>query len=189
MNTYIIIIAVFVILMAFMLRKIYISCNKEIKPGEVLVVVDGSGRKFHRTGKVFVVPLIQHDSTISLAPFDISCRLVNLQNREGSMFEAEVGIRLRMGESDKELEIAADRFANKAPEQMKEFIEGIVRRNFTIYLQELELKALIEGSSALYKKVEDSIVEDLKNMGLIVDSFEIKSFKDTQGLLQKLKAQ
>jgi len=182
-----IIVGVFIIAMAFTIRKVYISCNHIVEPGKVLMVVDGQGRRFYKSGKIFVTPIIQKEYIFSLAPFEFDSMIRNLRNREGISFDTRIAARVRIGEDDKNLELVAERFLNKTNEQITELILEIVRRNFTIYLQEQELKNLVHDAQNLFKNVEDSVREDLSKMGLIIESFSVISFEDIQGLMGRLK--
>jgi|GEM_PF-1725095 uncharacterized membrane protein YqiK len=181
------IVGVFAIAMAITIKKVLLSCNHIVQPGQVLMVVDGKGRRFYRSGKIFVVPLIQKESVFSLETFELDSMIRNLRNREGISFDARIVAKVRIDEDEKSLELVAERFLNKTHEQMNELITEIIRRDFTIYLQEQELKLLVQDTSALFKNVEESVKEDLSKMGLIVESFEIASFEDLQGLMGRLK--
>ncbi len=178
---------VFAVAMAITIRKVYLSCNHIVQPGQVLMVIDGHGRRFYKSGKIFVVPLIQKESVFSLDTFELDDMIRNLRNREGISFDTKIVAKVRIDEDEKSLELVAERFLNKTHDQINELIIEIVRRNFSIYLQEQELKSLVQDSSLLFKNVEDSVREDLSKMGLIVESFSVESFEDIQGLMGRLK--
>ncbi|MHC9540229.1 MAG: flotillin family protein [Vulcanimicrobiota bacterium] len=182
-----VIVGVFVIAMAFTIKKVYISCNHQVQTGQVLMVVDGHGRRFYKSGKIFVTPIIQKEYVFSLEPFEFDSMIRNLRNREGISFDSRIAAKVRIGEDDKNLELVAERFLNKKNEQITELILEIVRRNFTIYLQEQDLKNLVQDANLLFKNVEESVREDLSKMGLIIESFSILSFEDIQGLMGRLK--
>lgn len=186
MPTVIVNIIVFIIVALLIIYKVYLTCTREIKPGQILVVDDSSGRKFYREGRVFVVPLIQKSGMISCEPYDMSLTIRNLLTMEGVPCEAHGYARVRIGETDQDVETAADRFSDKSPTEIAVFIEEILTRDFSIHIQEYDLRSLVQNSLPLFKKVEASFREDLDKMGIRVDDFEISAFNDAQGLIERL---
>ena len=186
MPTVIVNIIVFIVLALLIIYKVYVTCTREIKPGQILVVDDSSGRRFYKEGRVFVIPFIQKGGLISCEPYEVDLTIRNLQSMEGISCEACVHSRVRIGETEQDIETAADRFSDKSPAQIAVFMEEIATRDFSIHIQEFDLRSLVQDRLPLFKKVEASFREDLEKMGILVESFEIRSFKDAQGLIERL---
>ncbi|MDQ7824731.1 MAG: flotillin family protein [Candidatus Eremiobacteraeota bacterium] len=177
------------LLLALTAQRIYQSCKRTAKPDEVTIVEDGSGRKYYREGKFFVVPFFQKEYKLSLAPFPVDRMARNIRNREGNIFDIHVVMEVRIDDSPNGLELAAGRFMNKDTDQISDFVEEIIKRNVTIYLQELDIRSLVNNIEPFCKNVEESMKEDLLKMGILVNSFSITSLEDSQGLMKRLAEQ
>ena len=175
------------LLVILALIKLFLSCWKRAEGSYVLVVTDYRGRRFYRDERVFVVPFIQRVSALTLEPVKVERTIGSLENWEGLIFEACVETKIKIGEKEGDLETAAEQLIGRTSEQIAEFVEGVLSRNFTIFLQEFSLKQLLKDAAPLCEKVETSFREDLSRMGIVVDSFDMVYFRDTQGLMEKAK--
>jgi flotillin len=190
-------ISIFLGVIALMVIVIYIKANMKIcTPNEVMIF---SGRKFKgkgqdavgyriiRGGRALKVPLIETVHTLSLSTIPLDMDV------EGALTKGTIPVSVKVmanikiaGSMEDGLGNAIERFLGKSPAAIsatgKEIIEGTLRGA----LATMEPEEANSNRIALANQVAKEASEDMKRMGLILDTLKIQKLKDDSGYLDAI---
>ena len=150
---------------------VYLSRIRTVGPNEVLIV---SGRKRQYTdpltgetvergyrivkgGRSFIMPVLERVDVLSLELLTIEVSIDDVYTLQGVPISLDGVAQIKIASDDVSIQTAAERFLSKSRERDK-----------------------------FAQSVQEVSADDLKNMGLSIDSFVIKDIRDKEGYLDAL---
>ena len=190
-------IAIFLGVIAIMLIIIFIRTNVVLcKPNEIVIISgrqrkskDGKkvGYRVIRGGRGFKMPLVETVSRLSLNTRTIKINLGKVLCAGMIPVEIEGRANIKLaGRVEEGMENAIERFLGKSEDNIdktaQQVIEGNLRGILASYSPE-------EANTKRIEVMRDTLTkakEELKNLGLVLDSFQILSITDEHGHLEAI---
>jgi flotillin len=190
-------IAIFLGAIAILLLIAFIKANVVIcRPNEIVIIsgrqrkgADGQkiGYRIIRGGRGFKWPFIESVSRLSLNTRTIKVNLAKVLCRGMIPVEIEGRANIKLaGKSEEGMENAIERFLGKSEDNIdktaQQVIEGNLRGILASYSPE---EANTKRIDVMRTTMEEARTE-LKNLGLVLDSFQILSISDDHGHLEAI---
>jgi len=190
-------VSIFVGVIALMIIIIYIKANMKIcSPNEVMIF---SGRKAKdkdkgiagyrviKGGRALKIPLVETVHTISLNTVPIVLDVTGALTKGAIPVNVKAMANAKVAGSIEEgLGNAIERFLGKSPSAIattaREIIEGTLRGT----LATMEPEEANANRISLARDVAEEAREDLKRMGLILDTLKIQEIMDDKGYLEAI---
>lgn len=178
----------------------YSSRVKKVGPNQVLVI---SGRE-HRwvnpaTGEVetrryrivkggrsFIWPVIERVDDLSLELMTIEVSTADVYTLQGVPVTVDGVAQIKIGSDDVSIATAAERFLSKSQAEIEHVAHETLAGHLRAILGTLTVEQIYKDRDAFAQQVQEVSTEDLRNMGLTIDSFVIKDIRDDQGYLDAL---
>jgi flotillin len=178
----------------------YSSRVKKVGPNQVLVI---SGREQRRVnpitgeaetvhyriiagGRAFVMPVIERVDDLSLELMTIEVSTADVYTLEGVPVTVDGVAQVKIGSDEISIATAAERFLSKSQAEVKHVAHETLAGHLRAILGTLTVEQIYKDRDAFAQQVQEVSGQDLRNMGLSIDSFVIKDIQDDQGYLDAL---
>jgi flotillin len=178
----------------------YSSRVKKVGPNQVLVI---SGREQRRVnpitgeaetvhyriiagGRAFVMPVIERVDDLSLELMTIDGSTADVYTLEGVPVTVDGVAQVKIGSDEISIATAAERFLSKSQAEVKHVAHETLAGHLRAILGTLTVEQIYKDRDAFAQQVQEVSGQDLRNMGLSIDSFVIKDIQDDQGYLDAL---
>ncbi len=194
-------IAIFGILFVIIgLTSVYVSRVKKVGPNEVLVI---SGRKHQRInpitgeqevvsyrivagGRAFIMPVVERVDDLSLELMTIEVSTTDVYTLQGVPVAVDGVAQIKIGSDEISIATAAERFLSKSRTEVEHVAHETLAGHLRAILGTLTVEQIYKDRDAFAQQVQEVSADDLRNMGLTIDSFVIKDIRDDQGYLDAL---
>ncbi|WP_216382165.1 SPFH domain-containing protein [Arcanobacterium phocae] len=170
--------------------QLLVSRLRVAGPDEALVISgageSGAMKIVPPGGKVFVVPIVQSVSKISLEAYKIPL-LIDCLDRSTIPLDIEAVAMVKIGSSNSSIRAAAERFNGRQetlPDSVVEVLSGTLRS----VAGRLSVSELISDREMFSSQVAQGAEEDLARMGITVDTLQIKDISDKNDYIMALGA-
>jgi len=188
-------IIVFLAVVILIIAKQY----QKVGPNEALIISgrkktvtepDGSkkkvGYRYRLGGGTFVIPFLETVDVLPMEVIQINIRTPEVLTHGGVPILADAVAQVKVESTDASIRIAAEQFLGMGKDGIRDVamnvLEGKVREN----IGTMTVEEIYRGRHEFNHKVIDSAHEDLSRMGLVLLSFSLKEFSDTQGYIDAL---
>lgn len=178
----------------------YSSRVKKVGPNQVLVI---SGREHRRVnpitgeretvhyrivagGRAFIMPVIERVDDLSLELMTIEVSTADVYTLEGVPVTVDGVAQVKIGSDDISIATAAERFLSKSQAEVEHVAHETLAGHLRAILGTLTVEQLYRDRDAFAQQVQEVSSDDMRNMGLAIDSFVIKDIQDDQGYLDAL---
>jgi len=184
-------------IVAIALILAFIKANLEVCPPNELLIFSGRRRKLKdgtmagyrviKGGRGLKLPIIETVSRMPLNTFTVDMELLGALTNGLIPINIEAMANVKVaGSEDKGLNNALERFLGRnigdISQVAKETIEGSLRGVLATMAPEEANEKRLEFA----EKVSSQAGDDLKKLGLVLDTFKIKSISDTEGYLDNI---
>lgn len=184
-----------VIIVLFMLMKMYANRYTKVGPNEVLVV-SGLSRKLAsgqtvgfrlvKGGGTFVWPIFEKVDFLSLELMTLDVRLKEVYTVVGVSINIDGVAQVKIKGEDEAIRTAAERFLGRTEEQIKSIALQTVEGHLRAIVGTLSVEDIYKNRDVFAQKVQEVSAGDLANMGLGIDSFTVRDIRDDHGYLDAL---
>ena len=178
----------------------YSSRVKKVGPNQVLII---SGREHRRVnpvtgesetvhyrivagGRAFVMPVIERVDDLSLELMTIEVSTADVYTLEGVPVTLDGVAQVKIGSDEISIATAAERFLSKSEVEIEHVSHETLAGHLRAILGTLTVEQLYKDRDAFAQQVQEVSADDMRNMGLSIDSFVIKDIQDDQGYLDAL---
>lgn len=187
----------FVILVALL---VYLGRIRTIGPNEVLII---SGRKrltinpltqeqeessyrIVKAGRAFIWPVLERVDVLSLELLTIEVSIEDVYTSQGVAISLEGVAQIKIASDDVSIQTAAERFLSKTRAELREVAHETLAGHLRAIVGTLTVEEIYRERDKFAQSVQEVSADDLKNMGLSIDSFVIKDIRDREGYLNAL---
>jgi flotillin len=178
----------------------YSSRVKKVGPNQVLVIsgrpnkwvnpVTGEAeiRNFRivKGGRSFIWPVIERVDDLSLELMTIEVSTADVYTLQGVPVTVDGVAQIKIGSDDVSIGTAAERFLSKSAAEIEHVAHETLAGHLRAILGTLTVEQIYKDRDAFAQQVQGVSTDDLRNMGLTIDSFVIKDIRDDQGYLDAL---
>lgn len=178
----------------------YSSRVKKVGPNQVLVI---SGREHRRVnpatgeretvhfrivagGRAFIMPVIERVDDLSLELMTIEVSTADVYTLEGVPVTLDGVAQVKIGSDDVSVRTASERFLSKSQAEIEHVAHETLAGHLRAILGTLSVEQIYKDRDAFAQQVQEVSSDDMRNMGLSIDSFVIKDIQDDQGYLDAL---
>lgn len=180
------IVAVIAAIIALIVAKAWV---KVAGPDEALIITGKGKAKDQKPlvvvqGRAIVRPLRETYSRISLRSRQVSL-LITAQSSENVEVDIEATALVKIGSDPEMVKAAAERFASQ-DKQLVESIQNQMEGSLRGVASNHTVTGLIRDRAKIAEDISENMARDLKQQGLILDSFQIKGINDESGYIKSL---
>jgi len=178
----------------------YSSRVKKVGPNQVLVI---SGREHRwanpitgeaeivrfrivKGGRAFIWPVIERVDDLSLELMTIEVSTADVYTLQGVPVTVDGVAQIKIGSDDVSIATAAERFLSKSEAEIEHVAHETLAGHLRAILGTLSVEQIYKDRDAFAQQVQGVSTDDLRNMGVTIDSFVIKDIRDDQGYLDAL---
>jgi flotillin len=178
----------------------YSSRVKKVGPNQALVIsgrphrgVDEVTGETYTTqyrivtgGRAFIMPVIERVDDLSLELMTIEVTTPDVYTLEGVPVTVDGVAQVKIGSDRTSVRTAAERFLSKSGAEVQHVAHETLAGHLRAILGTLTVEQIYKDRDAFAQQVQGVSADDLRNMGLSIDSFVIKDIQDDQGYLDAL---
>jgi flotillin len=185
------------LVVAGMILTIFIKANLHICPPNEILIFSGKRRRLpDRTeigyriikgGRGFQIPIVESVHRMSLATIPIEIEI------KGALSQGIIPISIRgmanikvAGTEDAGLSNAVERFLGKNPDQISQVAREVLEGNLRGVLATLTPEEANSKRLDFAQKVMEEARDDLRRLGLVLDTLKILNISDEQGYLEAI---
>jgi len=188
-------VALFLVLVSLLVAKQY----KKVGPNEALIISgrkrtftgpDGmkkkAGYRYRLGGGTFVMPFME---TVDILPMDvipIMIRTPEVLTHGGVPILADASAQIKVDSSDAAIHIAAEQFLGSGKDGIRDVATNVLEGKMREVIGTMTVEEIYRGRHEFNDKVVDSAHEAFSRMGLLLLSFSLKEFSDSQGYIDAL---
>lgn len=177
-------ILIFVFVIVFYLILIF-SCYHKVPADKIMVIYGRVGKdkdgnetscKCLHGGAAFVWPVIQSYEYLDLTPIPIEVNLKNAVGKENYRVDAFCDFTVVISTEEDIMQNAAERLLGLPHTKIKDLVKDILFGQLRLVIAQMEIDE-IRVPDAFLKKAEESIEDQIKQIGLHLIRFNIKDIK------------
>jgi flotillin len=188
-------IVVFFVLVFLIMAKQY----RTVGPNEALIISgrkkavtgpDGKkkkvGYRYRLGGGTFVMPFLETVDILPMEVIPINIRTPEVLTHGGVPILADATAQVKIDSSDAAIRTAAEQFLGIGKEGIRDVAVNVLEGKMREVIGTMTVEEIYRGRQEFNKKVGESVREDFGRMGLILLSFSLKEFSDSQGYIDAL---
>ena len=182
-------------LLSLVLAKQY----RKVGPNEALIISgrkktvtgpDGSkakvGYRFRLGGGTFVMPFLETADVLPMDVIPLIIRTPEVLTHGGVPILADASAQVKVDSTDAGIRTAAEQFLGIGKDGMRDVATSVLEGKMREAIGTMTVEEIYRGRHEFNTKVAESARENLSRMGLILLSFSLKEFSDTQGYIEAL---
>ncbi len=194
-------IALFVLFfVAITVLVVYLSRIRTVGPNEVLIIYgrrrmetnpltgerEARSYRIVKAGRAFIWPVIEQVDVLSLELLTIEISIDDVYTSQGVAISLDGVAQIKIASDDVSIQTAAERFLSKSRAELKEVAHETLAGHLRAIVGTLTVEEIYRERDKFAQSVQEVSADDLKNMGLAIDSFVIKDIRDREGYLDAL---
>ncbi|MEK8023614.1 MAG: SPFH domain-containing protein [Candidatus Hydrogenedentota bacterium] len=165
---------------------VYLAFLKKAGPNEVIVVSGRGQVKFITGGADMVIPLFHTWNSLSLEVMTLDVTTPEVYTAQGVPIAVDAVAQIKIKKDIDSLHAAAERFLGKSPAEIAKIALETVQGHLRAILGTMTVENIYQKRDEFASNVMNISGEDLKKMGLGIDSFQIRDIRDQHGYLEAL---
>ncbi len=179
---------------------VYLSRIRTVGPNEVLIISGikrphldpATGERVERSfrivkaGRAFIMPVLERVDVLSLELLTIEVSIDDVYTSQGVPISLDGVAQIKIASDDTSIQTAAERFLSKTREELENVAHETLAGHLRAIVGTLTVEEIYRERDKFAQSVQEVSADDLKNMGLAIDSFVIKDIRDKEGYLNAL---
>ncbi len=165
---------------------IYAARYRKAPPNTALIVYGKRGFKCVYGGGIFVWPVIEQVSKLSLEVMTLDVTTPEVYTSLGVPIMVDGVAQVKIDGTEEMIRTAAEQFLDKSPAQVMNVALQTVEGHLRAILGTMTVEEAYSNRDAFAQRVQEVAASDLANMGLRIVSFTIRDIRDKQGYLEAL---
>jgi len=189
------IVLVILALAVLLLAKQY----KKVGPNEALII---SGRKKHVTrpdgtkakvgyrirlgGGTFIRPFLETVDVLPLEVIPLSIGTPEVLTHGGVPIVADASAQVKVESTESSIRTAAEQFLGTGKDGIRDVAIAVLEGKMREVIGTMTVEDIYRGRTEFNRRVGESVRDEFARMGLVLLSFSLKDFSDTQGYIAAL---
>lgn len=159
-------------------------------PPDKLMIVSGAGKMRSVSGKgTFVIPLLQRVDTLSLGAVQVQLTTENdIPTQDAILIHACAVANFQIGQTPELIEVASKNYLNMDKAEITRQVTEVMLGKMREVIGQMDLKELMRDRESFNHKVFEGSRDDLANLGLVLRTFNVQDFSDSQGIIRSMGA-
>jgi flotillin len=189
------VILVLVVLLGFVFAKQF----RKVGPNEALIISgrkktitlpDGTvkkvGYRVRLGGGTFVRPFLEKVDILPMDVIPLSIRTPEVLTHGGVPILADAAATVKIDSSEASIHIAAEQFLSLGKDGIRDVAVNVLEGKMREVIGTMTVEEIYRGRMEFNRRVVESTREDFSRMGLVLLSYALKEFGDTQGYIDAL---
>jgi len=155
-----------------------------------LILPDGShkkvGYRIRLGGGTFVRPFLEKVDILPMDVIPISIRTPEVLTHGGVPILADAVAQVKIDSSEAAINIAAEQFLGLGKDGIKDVAANVLEGKMREVIGTMTVEDIYRGRTDFNRRVAESVHDEFSRMGLILLSYALKEFSDTQGYIDAL---
>jgi len=186
---------VLVVLLGFMFAKQF----RKVGPNEALIISgrkrtitlpDGTvkkvGYRVRLGGGTFVRPFLEKVDILPMDVIPLSIRTPEVLTHGGVPILADAVATVKIDSSEGSIHVAAEQFLSMGKDGIRDVAVNVLEGKMREVIGTMNVEEIYRGRMDFNRRVIESTREDFSRMGLVLLSYALKEFGDTQGYIDAL---
>jgi flotillin len=167
-------------LVVFLLFGFFVSRIRTPKAGEILVVTGGHGGPEMHAKQVFVMPFVRKVQSLQVGVQKTEISLPETMTLQGVPLKVDAVVAFKIDTAPAVVGNAIERFSEQ-PETMTDFVHTVFAGHLRAIIGGMTAEEVTIGRDALARNVREASSQEMSNLGLKIDSVQIKDVEDASG--------
>jgi flotillin len=173
---------------------------KKVGPNEALIISGGRkrtitapdgtkkkvGYRYRLGGGTFVLPFVETMDKLPMDIITLNIKTPEVLTHGGVPIMAEANAQVKINSSDKAIHLAAEQFLGLGRDGIRDVAANVVEGKMREIIGTMTVEQIYRGRQEFSSKVSEAIQSDFAKMGLVMLSFALKDFSDSQGYIDAL---
>jgi flotillin len=186
---------VLIVLVGFLLAKQF----RKVGPNEALIISgrkrtitlpDGTtkkvGYRVRLGGGTFVRPFLEKVDILPMDVIPLTIRTPEVLTHGGIPILADAAAQVKIDSSEAAILVAAEQFLSLGKDGIRDVAVNVLEGRMREVIGTMTVEDIYRGRMDFNRRVIDSTREDFSRMGLVLLSYALKEFGDTQGYIDAL---
>jgi flotillin len=172
---------------------------RKVGPNEALIISgrkktvtgpDGTKRKvgyrYRLGGGTFVIPFLETVDVLPMEVIPLAIRTPEVLTHGGVPILADAAAQVKVDSSDAAVRLAAEQFLGLGKDGIRDVASNVLEGKTREVIGTMTVEEIYRGRHEFNNRVVESAHEDFSKMGLILLSFSLREFSDSQGYIDAL---
>lgn len=150
------------------------------RAGEILVVTGGSNGPVAHHSRVFVLPLLRRAQALQIGVQKTEISSPDTMTSQGVPLKVDAVVAFKIDTDPSLIGNAIERFSEN-PGQMTDFVHTVFAGHLRAIIGGMTAEEATTGRDALARNVREASLGEMANMGLKIDSVQIRDVEDAPG--------
>ena len=195
----ILIVAGIVIVVLVLIILFFAKQYRKVGPNEALIISgrkktvtgpDGTrikvGYRYRLGGGTFVLPFLEKIDTLPMEIVPIAIRTPEVLTHGGVPILADATAQVKVDSTETAVRIAAEQFLGIGKDGIRDVAVHVLEGRMREVIGTMTVEDIYRGRSDFNNRVAEAVRADFAKMGLLLLSFALKEFSDSQGYLTAL---
>ena len=178
-----IIILSLIILISFLIGVSYVKA-----PPDVAYIISGLSKQPRIViGKATLrIPFFERIDKLPLELIPVDIKVVGVPSQDFININADAAANIQISKEPELINRAIQNFLNLSPNDIRDIARETLESNTREIIGQMPLKSFVNKKDEFSKKVQENVVEDMKQMGLVIVNFNVQNFQDDNNAIENL---
>lgn len=135
----------------------------------------------------FCIPFFERSDRLSLQliPIDVKTRSA-VPTSDYINITVDAVVNVKVSDNPEKLKASVQNFLNRTPDEIKSMVVDVLEGNMREIVGQMKLVDMVSDRKQVSERVLENAIPDLEKLGVIVQTFNIQNFADTNGVIENL---
>ena len=169
--------AIVIAVLAICVVAFLISRIRTPRAGEILVVTGGRSGPVAHMAKVYVFPFVRRVTSLPTSVQKTEITLPEAMTSQGVPLKVDAVVAFKIDTEPSVVGNAIERFS-EVPASMTDFVHTVFAGHLRAIIGQMTAEDVTTGRDALARTVRESSSQEMTNLGLLIDSVQIRDVED-----------
>lgn len=172
-----------IILIAFFVGVSYVKA-----PPDVAYIISGLSKQPRIViGRATLrIPFFERIDKLPLELIPVDIKVVGVPSQDFININADAAANIQISKEPALISRAIQNFLNLSPQDIRNIARETLESNTREIIGQMPLKSFVNKKDEFSKKVQENVVEDMKQMGLVIVNFNVQNFQDDNNAIENL---
>jgi len=177
---------IILVIILIVIIKALLNMYRKVPPNRALIVTGFRGKRVVAGGGTIIFPLLEQASELSLEARIIEIEIQEILTQDNVPISIQAVATVVIGSLSEDILKAFRTLVGKTDQQVEKIIKEILEGHVKEVIAETPLQQLLHDRESIVMRIEENVIIDLENLGLVMRTFTIKDIIDTKGFIEKL---
>lgn len=177
-----------IILSIIILIIFFIGVSYVKAPPDIAYIISGLSKEPRIViGKATLrIPFFERIDKLPLELIPVDIKVVGVPSQDFININADAAANIQISKDPELINRAIQNFLNLSPQDIRNIARETLESNTREIIGQMPLKSFVNKKDEFSKKVQENVVEDMKQMGLVIVNFNVQNFEDDNNAIENL---